>query len=103
VRLKRFLGLLLRSSNLRNAFEIYFPIKILSTELLEHNTCVVLSSEWEFSPFIYPVALDELPEFVFIGIPASECHNPLILPLAGHELGHVVWRRKGAEAEFDPK
>jgi hypothetical protein len=67
------------------------------------NTCVVLSSEWEFSPFIYPIALDELPEFVFIGIPASECHNPLIIPLAGHELGHVVWRRKGAGSEFAPK
>jgi hypothetical protein len=34
VRFKAFLGLLLRSSNIRNAFELYFPIKILSLELL---------------------------------------------------------------------
>jgi hypothetical protein len=102
VRFKAFLGLLLRSSNIRNAFELYFPIKILALELLEQPTAVVLSSEWSFSPYTYPVALAELPEFIFIGIPASESQNPLILPLAGHELGHVVWRRKGAKKEFDP-
>jgi hypothetical protein len=102
VRFKIFLGLLLRSSNLRNAFELYFPIKILATELLESNAAVVLSSEWNFSPFTYPIALPELPEFIFIGFPASESQNPLILPLAGHELGHVVWRRKGGKREFDP-
>ena len=101
VRFKVFLGLLLRSSNIRNAFELFFPIKILSLELLEPPTAVVLSSEWNFSPFTYPVALPELPEFIFIGIPASESQNPLILPLAGHELGHVVWRRRGAGKELD--
>jgi hypothetical protein len=42
------------------------------------------------------------PWAVNLGIPASESQNPLILPLAGHELGHVVWRRKGAKGEFDP-
>lgn len=101
VRFKAFLGLLLRSSNIRNAFELYFPIKILSLDLLEQPTAVVLSSEWSFSPYTYPVALAELPEFIFIGIPASESQNPLIIPLAGHELGHVVWRRKSAKKEFD--
>jgi hypothetical protein len=30
VRFKAFLGLLLRSSNIRNAFELFFPIKILA-------------------------------------------------------------------------
>jgi len=102
VLLKPFVGLLLRSSNLRNAFEIYFPIKVLATELLEEDSRVVLSSEWAFSPFTYPVALQQLPTFVFIGVPASECHNPLVIPLAAHELGHVVWRRKGVKAESDP-
>ncbi|MFZ1920655.1 MAG: hypothetical protein WAU57_03360, partial [Xanthobacteraceae bacterium] len=53
VRFKAFLGLLLRSSNIRNAFELYFPIKILSLELLEQTTAVVLSSEWSFSPYTY--------------------------------------------------
>ena len=103
VRLKNFLGLILRSSHLRNAFEIYFPIKVLSRELLGTPTAVVLSSEWHFSPYTYPVALQELPEFIFIGIPASECQNPLITPLAGHELGHVVWSRKGVRRAFEPR
>jgi hypothetical protein len=102
VLLKPFIVLLLRSSHLRNAFEIYFPLKVLATELLDENSRVVLSSEWAFSPFTYPVALEQLPTFVFIGVPASECHNPLVIPLAAHELGHVVWRRNGAKGEFDP-
>ncbi len=101
VRLKKFIGMLLRSTNLRNAFEIYFPIKLYAQSILGNSTKLVLSSEWEFSPFIYPVALPELPNFIFIGIPASECQNPLIVPLAGHELGHVVWNRKGAKQIFD--
>lgn len=100
-RLKPVIGLLLRSSNLRNAFEIYFPVKILATQLLGPKTYVVLSSEWSFSPYTFPAAFPELPDFVFIGIPASECQNPLIIPLAAHELGHVVWRRKGAKQGFD--
>ena len=100
-RFKHFLGMLLRSANIRNAFEQYFPIKILASELIGEKTCLVFSSEWMFSPFTYPVPLPELPEFVFIGIPASECQNPLIMPLAGHELGHVIWSRKGAKQEFD--
>jgi hypothetical protein len=102
VRLHPFLGMLIRSSNLRNAFEIYFPLKIIALDVLESNSCVVLSSEWYFSPYTYPTALQELPEFIFIGVPASECQNPLIMPLAGHELGHVVWRRRGALSDYEP-
>lgn len=100
-RLKLYLGMLIRSANLRNAFEQYFPIKILATELVGEGTRLVFSSEWKFSPFTYPIPVPELPEFVFIGIPASECQNPLIMPLAGHELGHVIWRRQGAYKEFE--
>jgi hypothetical protein len=100
-RLKKFLGLLIRSTNIRNAFEFYFPVRILAAELVSPSVRIVIGSEWNFSPYTYPMALPELPDFIFIGIPASECQNPLILPLAGHELGHVVWRRKGAKTEFD--
>jgi hypothetical protein len=52
---------------------------------------------------VYPIAPSELKDFIFIGIPASECQNPLITPLAGHELGHVVWRRQGTKQDFDPQ
>lgn len=100
-RLTIFLGLLLRSTNVRNAFESYFPIRILATQLFTPRARIVVGSEWHFAPYTYPLTLDELQEFIFIGIPASECDNPLILPLAGHELGHVVWRRKGAKTAFD--
>lgn len=101
VKFHPFLGMLIRSSNLRNAFEIYFPLKVISLDVIESEVCVVLSSEWLFSPYTYPTALQELPEFIFIGVPASECQNPLIIPLAGHELGHVVWRRRGAQQAFE--
>jgi hypothetical protein len=102
--LTQFLGMLVRSSNLRNAFEMFFPIKVLARELLTPSKSkLVLTSEWNFSPFTYPISPDELPEFIFIGLPASESQNPLILPLAGHELGHVVWRRKGVQNKFEPE
>ena len=54
------------------------------------ETRLILSSEWDYSPFMYDQITD-LPSFVFIGLPACESANPLLLPLAGHELGHSVW------------
>ncbi len=89
------LGFILRSTNLRNAFEIYDPLQRLTRTLLGENTYLVLSSEWQFSPFTYPYISDDLPSYVFVGFPVSEAGNALILPLAGHELGHSVWRRAG--------
>ena len=32
-----------------------------------------------------------MPGFVLIGLPAQESSNPLLMPLAGHEMGHIVW------------
>src|SRR5207237_1061142 len=32
--------------------------------------------------------------------PAPETDNPLLLPLAGHELGHTIWRLKKFETTF---
>jgi hypothetical protein len=96
-----FLGMLLRSSNLRNAFEIYFPLKLLAIDLLESKIHIVICSEWNFSPYTYTTVPKELPDYIFIGLPASECDNPLIMPLAGHELGHIVWHRTKAKAEFE--
>jgi len=105
VKLQLFLGMLIRSSNLRNAFEMFFPIKILARQMLTPDHAkLILSSEWHFSPFTYPVSPEELPGFIFIGFPASESQNALLIPLAAHELGHVIWRRKGrgVKADFDP-
>ncbi|WP_342362618.1 hypothetical protein [Terrarubrum flagellatum] len=48
-------------------------------------------------PFAIPQGIDDLPQYVFIGLPAFESHNALLLPLAAHELAHAVWRRKNIE------
>jgi hypothetical protein len=98
----RLLGFILRSTNVRNAFEVYGPILRLARNVVGDDTKLLLSSEWEFSPFTFP-ALDLLPNFVLIGIPASESENPLVLPLAGHELGHTLWGANQLAQIFDAK
>ena len=69
------LGFLLRATNIRNPFEIFRPIRDLARKLLDHTPGMVLSSEWEFSPFTFPVISEDLKDFVFIGLPASEAGN----------------------------
>jgi hypothetical protein len=102
------LGFVLRSTNVRNAFEVYGPLLRLAQGLLEpkaspetRKTKLLLSSEWDYSPFLYRVPA--LPDFVLIGLPAPESANPLLVPLAGHELGHSVWQAQRRAAEFDTK
>jgi hypothetical protein len=93
------LGFILRSTNVRNAFEVFGPLLRLAGDLLEpgidkssRRTRLVLSSEWDYSPFVYG-EIPDLPGFVLIGLPAPESSNPLLIPLAGHELGHAVWAK----------
>jgi hypothetical protein len=93
------LGFILRSTNVRNAFEVFRPLLRLAGDIREpgvaknaRKTELVLSSEWDYSPFVYR-EMPELPGFVMIGIPSPESANPLLVPLAGHELGHSVWRK----------
>ena len=94
------LGFVLRSTNVRNAFEVFGPLLRLAGDILEpgvsagpRKTKLLLSSEWDFSPFTFP-AIPALPDFLFIDLPAPESSNPLLLPLAGHELGHAVWIKR---------
>src|SRR4029077_15947062 len=84
------LGFILRSTNVRNAFEIYGPLLQLAQQILGPLTKLIISSEWKYSPFMY-FGVKHLPDFVFIGLPAPESANPFLVPLAGHELGHSVW------------
>ena len=86
------LGLILRSTNIRNAFEIYDPLLNISKQACGPATKLILSSEWSFSPLTYTAVFKELPDLIFIGLPATEAGNSLVVPLAGHELGHSVWR-----------
>jgi hypothetical protein len=46
-------------------------------------------------PFAYPQSIENLRSFVLIGLPASEAASALLMPVAGHELGHAVWRNLG--------
>ncbi|CDO60175.1 hypothetical protein BN1012_Phect1962 [Candidatus Phaeomarinobacter ectocarpi] len=94
------LGIILRSSNVRNAFEVYEPLKKIIESYLGEDSHLILSSEWDYTPFTWPMGLIELPKYVIIGLPASESDNPLLLPLAGHELGHSVWPQKGLHGHF---
>ena len=91
------IGFLIRSTNVRNAFEWIWPFQEMCDKLFSHNPKkVVLSSEWNFIPFITTVApysnIPALSDFVFIGLPASESQNPLIIPAAAHEVGHALWQ-----------
>jgi len=103
------LGFILRSTNVRNAFEVFGPLLDVSKKALEpeieagkQTTKLLLSSEWGYSPITYP-EIPYLPGFVLIGFPAPESSNPLLAPLSGHELGHSVWTKHGLRQHFSPK
>jgi hypothetical protein len=85
------LGFLLRSTNVRNAFEAYYSLVEIARALIGPKAKVVVSSEWDFSPLTYPMTVSVLPNYVLLGLPSTESMNSLILPLAGHEFGHSVW------------
>jgi hypothetical protein len=103
-----FLGVIVRSAAVRNAFEMYGPIRTMVQKLfapintgaeavpLTLNTDVrlILSSGWDYTSLTFrrdPL----LSDFIFLILPSSEASNPLLIPLAGHEFGHAVWEREG--------
>ena len=92
------LGFVLRSTNVRTAFEIHGPLLRLTREFLGADTRLLVSSEWEYSPYTYS-PLPDFADFVLIGFPASESANPLVVPLAGHELGHSLWSSKRLQTD----
>jgi hypothetical protein len=94
------LGFILRSTNVRNAFELHFPLEQLVQTVIGKHAQLLLSSEWDFIPFLYP-SLDLMPNFVLVGAPAPESNNVLLIPLAGHEIGHSAWREHGFKTATD--
>jgi hypothetical protein len=93
------LGLILNSANVRNALELHQPILALSRQVLGRKVNLILTYEWEYEPFTYSYqSYRLLKEFLFIGLPASEAQNALILPVTGHEIGHSLWRDEKALA-----
>jgi hypothetical protein len=98
------LGMLLRSTDVGNAFEIHGPFLRVVRQLLGPSSKLVISSEWEFSPFTFlPPIQYGLTDTVFIGGPASEASNVLLVPLAGHELGHNVWAKQRRKDQLGPQ
>jgi hypothetical protein len=102
------LGFIRRSTNVRNAFELFGPLLDICGRVLEpdvdkaqRSTKLLLSSEWNYSPITYH-GMRDFPGFVLIGFPASESSNPLLVPLSGHELGHAVCKKKNLEKDFRP-
>ncbi len=85
------LGFILRSTNTRNAFEAYAPLLRLARKILGNATKLIISSEWDYSPYVYTHD-GYLANFIMLGLPAPESANPLLLPLSGHELGHSTWK-----------
>lgn len=93
-------GIITRSATVRNAFELYAPFLEVCKALVGEDARLILSSEWEYVPFTYPQSLAELPQFIVIGLPASESDNVLVFPTAGHELGHSVWSKHSVADQF---
>lgn len=85
-----YLGILLRSTNLRNSFEAYFSFEEMALALVGKPNRLILSSEWDAIPFYIPSPPAALEDFVIIGLPAFASRNSLLLPLAAHELSHAV-------------
>ena len=90
--LTNYLGVLLRSTNLRNAFEAHFAFEEMSRKFIGEDDKLIISSEWDSTPFYIPNPPAVLDGYVFIGMPAFASRNALLLPLAAHELGHAIWR-----------
>ena len=94
------LGCILHSLDDHNAYEIYRPLWHLASGLLEpctqaesRSTRLILYSEWSYNAIIYNEYI-HLPGFLFVGLPAWEASNPLLIPLAGHEFGHALWNQR---------
>ncbi len=103
------LGFIVRSTTVRNAFEVFRPLLNILRKAVEpkigkdsQKRKLVLSSEWAYSPLIYH-EIPVLPGYAFIGLPSSESDNPLLIPLSGHELGHSIWTTYKMNLEFAPE
>lgn len=86
-------GFLHRSRNASNPFELHGPIRRLAREFIGEDVRLIISNEWEFSPYTHP-SMAGIEGFVLLGLPASEtAENCLLVPIVGHELGHIIWKR----------
>jgi len=97
------LGFILRSSNVRNAFEVFDPLIAICSAVLGEDVRLIYSSEWDYSPFTETFTFPKLQnELVVVGLPAHESSNSLVIPVVGHELGHALWYRADVISQLGP-
>jgi hypothetical protein len=96
----RVLGIIIQSSSTRNAFEFFDPFSVICKKAIDKDCKLIISSEWDYMPFTFAQNMIGLPNFVIIGLPASESDNVLVFPVAGHELGHSVWQKLELTKKF---
>jgi hypothetical protein len=96
-----YIGFLHRARHPSNPFEVHGPLKRLATQVIGSDVRLIISSEWDFSPYTHPT-MGDISDFVLLGLPASESENALLVPIAGHEFGHPVWKREKLEAKIAP-
>jgi len=95
-------GSVLRSTNVRNAFEVQDPLKRIAQDAVRPDVRLILSSEWDYTPSTYPMNADVLKSSVFVGMPAQESRFALPFAIAGHEIGHSAWSQHGIHARLLP-
>jgi hypothetical protein len=95
------LGFLSRSSDLEAPVELHGPLVRLTRRAIQSDALLVIFSEWDYSPFTFLFPGLTKRGVVLVGMPRSEAHNPLIAPLAGHELGHNIWHRAKLGAGYE--
>jgi hypothetical protein len=96
------LGFVARSTDVVGALELHRPLHRIVKRAVGSDAHLLLTSDWEYSPYTYLHHRLIQEGFVLVGLPASEAGNGLIVPLAGHEIGHNVWHANELNAHFDP-
>jgi hypothetical protein len=88
------IGFIARSTEISGPVEFHGPFLRIVQQAIGSNAKLIISSEWDFSPYtlIFPELFHQ--QIVLVGLPVSESDNALITPLAGHELGHNIWEHE---------
>ncbi len=95
-------GIMIRSTNVRNGFEAYLPLHKLIERIFKESNDVefIMSAEWDHSELTYSNTFRD-DGIVWFGYPVTESNNPLLLSLAGHEFGHLMFESKGKNKIFE--
>ncbi len=88
-----------RACNHDAAFEIQAPLLRLIRACLTSKHRLILYYEWHPSPrtWTYPGQISK--DYVWVGMPIVESQNPLVVPLAAHEIAHNIWNPKAPQIQ----